>query len=143
MAETDSDEHTYVKSVVKALHLNDNEVLLAVFWATREGILGHRRFPWTFGVDVTNGTNNEKRPHIRVICKSRRNRNMPTIDGLLPSQQTYVFSIFFGEVVPFLLDKDALRQTQLVISDQCPIMVPQINLTVTVRCKIVRTEIFL
>ena len=37
------------------------------------------------------------------------------------------FLFFFGEVVPFLLDADALSQTQFIISDQCPIMVPQIN----------------
>jgi len=128
-AASTSDEHLYVESVVKALTLDDGEVLIAVFWATKEGILGHRRFPEIFGVDITNDTNNEKRPHIRVICKSRRNRNLPTIDGLLPSQQTYVFTIFFSEVVPFLLDKAALANTELVLSDQCPIMVPPLSHT--------------
>ena len=88
--ESTSDEHLYVESVVKALTLDNGEVLIAVFWATKEGILGHRRFPEIFGVNITNDTNKEKRPHIRVICKSRRNRNLPTIVGLLPSQQTYV-----------------------------------------------------
>ena len=68
-----------------------------------------------------------------MICKSRCNRNLPTIDGLLPSQQTYVFSIFFGEVVPFLLDKTALANTQLVLSNQCPIMVPQLSHSINLR----------
>ena len=84
-------------------------------------------------MDITNDTNNEKRPHIRVVRKSRRNRNLPTIDGLLPSQQTYVFAIFFREVVPFLLNKTALENTQLVLSDQCPIMVPQIANSINYR----------
>ena len=45
---TGSDEHTYVESVVKALLLNDNEVLLAVFL----GDTGRHLGPSSISLDV-------------------------------------------------------------------------------------------
>ena len=125
--EVGSDMDRYVRSVVKALTLEDGEVLIGIAWTTKEGRLSHIRFPHILGVDVTYGDNNEKRPHIRVIGKNQRNKNMPFVDGFLPSQQPYVFSWFFEDAIPALLDRQALLKTQILITDQCPIMCPTIT----------------
>ena len=53
-----------VKALVKALQLGDNMILLGISWATEESIRNHTRFPHIFGVDVTHGTNNKRRPHL-------------------------------------------------------------------------------
>ena len=57
----------YVLSVVNALTLKDGEVLLGIAWSTKEGRLGHIRFPDILGANVTYRDNNEKRPHICLI----------------------------------------------------------------------------
>ena len=92
--------------------------------STKEGRLSHKRFPDILGVDVTFGDNNEKRPHIRVIGKNQRNKNLPFVDGFLPSMQGYVFTWFFEEAISGLLDNDALLQTQIIPTDQCSVMCP-------------------
>ena len=112
------DAAKYVKAVVKALQLGDDMILLGISWATKESIRNHTRFPHIFGVDVTHGTNNERRPHLRVVGKNMRNNNLPFIDGFLPSEQRYVFSWFFGKAVPRLLCQAALKKTKLIVTDQ-------------------------
>ena len=119
-----SDEHDYVKAVVEALKLGEDEVLLGVAWSTKEGRLYHRKFPDILGVDIKFGTNNERRPHIRTIAKSGRNNSIPIVDALLPSQQAYVFAWYFEKAQPFCLCVKTLRQTQQINTDQCPTMVP-------------------
>ena len=66
----DGDTTDYVKNVVKALSLGNGEVLLAIAWATEEGIQYHRMFPRVLGVDVKYGTNNERRPLLHFVGKT-------------------------------------------------------------------------
>ena len=58
--EEGSDPERFVKTVVEALRLGDDEILLAVAWSTKEGRLNHKKYPEVLGVDVTYGKNNEK-----------------------------------------------------------------------------------
>ena len=90
----------YVLSVVKALTLKDWEVLLGIAWSTKEGRLAHINFPDIIGADVTYGDNNEKRPHICLIAKNQRNKNLPLVDAFLLSQQAYVFSLVLKKQFP-------------------------------------------
>ena len=69
-AKIESDMEQYMMSVVKALTLEDFEVLIGITWTTKEGRSSHIWFPEILGVDVTYGDNNEKRPYIRVIDKN-------------------------------------------------------------------------
>ena len=117
-AEEGSDPERFIKTVVEALTLGEDEVLLAVAWTTKEGRLNHMKYPDVLGVDVTYGKNNEKRPQFCVIGKNARNRNIPILDAFLPSQQQYVFRWLFQDAVPNLLDKLALLSTQLIMTDQ-------------------------
>ena len=89
---TDQEAMNYVEAVTKALSIGDGEVLLAIMWATPDGRLSHRRYPHILGMDVTYGTNNERRPLFRVIGKNARNKNFPIADAFIPSQQRYVLS---------------------------------------------------
>ena len=81
----DTEVATYVRTVVQALRIGEDEVLLGIAWATKEGYLTHIRYPSVLGTDVTFGDNAEKRPHIRTIGKNSRNNNLPFVDGFLPS----------------------------------------------------------
>ena len=118
LAEEGSDPERYIKTVVEALTLAGDEILLAVAWTTKEGRLNHMKYPDVLGVDVTYGNNNEKRPQFCVIAKNTRNRNIPILDVFLPSQQQCVFRWLFQDAVPNLLDKLALSSTQVIMTDQ-------------------------
>ena len=76
------------------------------------------KYPHVLGVDITYGTNNERRPIFRVIGKNTRNKNIPLVDAFLPSQQRYVFSWLFQDALPYVLHKPSLKHTALIISDQ-------------------------
>ena len=73
------------------------------------------------------GNNNEKRPHIHIIGKNQRNKSLPFVDGVMPSQQPYVFSWFFEDAIPALLDRQALSKTKILITNQCPTMCPMLT----------------
>ncbi len=91
---TDPEAMNYVEAVTKALSIGDGEVLLAIMWVTPDGKLSHRRFPHILGMDVTYGTNNERRPLFRVIGKNARNKNFPIADAFIPSQQRCVCFLY-------------------------------------------------
>ena len=86
-ADEESDLARYIKTVVDALKIGEDEILLAVAWTTKEGRLNHMKYPDVLGVDVTFGKNSKKRPPFYVIGKNARNRNIPIIDAFLHSQQ--------------------------------------------------------
>ena len=102
-ADEGDDPERFIKTVVEALTLGEDEVLLAVAWTTKEGHLNHMKYPDVLGVDVTYGKNNKKRPECRVIGKNARNRNIPMLDACLPSQQQDVFRWLFQGAVPIYL----------------------------------------
>ena len=72
----DDDVCRYVGTVVEALKIGEDEILLGVVWTTKDGYVSHMRFPYVLGTDVTFGDNNEKRPRIRNIGKNARNTKL-------------------------------------------------------------------
>ena len=107
----DNDTADYVKNVVKALKLGNGEVLLAVAWVTEESRLYHQMFPRVLGLDVKYGTNNERRPLLRVIGKTGNNRNYTVLNCFMPSEQQYAFAWAISTALPYCLDADALKRT--------------------------------
>ena len=63
----------FVRNVIEALRIGDDNFLLAVAWTTNDGYVSHMRFLYVLGTDMNFGNNNEKRPHIRSIGKNARN----------------------------------------------------------------------
>ena len=89
--------------------------------------MSHMRYPYVLGTNMTFGDNNERRPHIRTIGTNTRNKNMPFVDGFLPSQQPYIFTWYFTVALPTILNPAALQKTQIMITDQCPHMCPALE----------------
>ena len=52
------DPERYMRAVIEALKIGDDEVLLAVAWTTKEGRLNHIKYPDVLRVDVMFGKNN-------------------------------------------------------------------------------------
>ena len=94
-------------------------MLLAVAFATEEGYNYHRKFPRVLGMDSTNGTNNEKRGLAKIVGKTNCNKNIPIMEIIVPSEQTWVFQHIISAFLPTLLDVDALHKTSIILTDQC------------------------
>ena len=75
-----------MKSVVEGLSIGDGEFLIAVIWITARGRHYHSLYPFANGYDVKYRTNSEKRPLIRGCAKHPDGRNLPTVNGFLPSE---------------------------------------------------------
>ena len=84
-------------------------MLLAVAFATEEGYNYHRKFPRVLGMDSTNGTNNEKRGLAKIVGKTNCNKNIPIMEIIIPSEQTWVFQHIISAFLP----------TSIILTDQC------------------------
>lgn len=114
----DDETNTYVKAVVNALSLGDDEILLAIAWATAEGRLYHIKYPQVLGIDVKYGTNSERRPLARGVGKTGNERNFTPVNSYMPSEQRYAYSWVTGEGIQGCLDADALLKTTLIPTDE-------------------------
>ncbi len=75
----------YVDTIIDALSLDSGtKLLLAVSWVTDEAITYLTRFPSVIGLDVTHGTNSEKRPLARGTAKTYERKNIPFYNCFLP-----------------------------------------------------------
>ena len=108
----------YIQSVIEGLDLGNGQFLLAVAWATESAIRFHELYPSIMGVDVVFGTNREKRPHMRGSGKSADNKNLPYFNAFLPSQQKWVFDWIMSDAIPSLFNREALKLTTIILSDQ-------------------------
>lgn len=115
---TDDDTTAFVKNVVKALQLKNGEVLLAVGFVTKESREYHEMFPRVLGVDVKYGTNNERRPLLRVVGRTGNGKNIPIMNCYLPSEQQYAYFWAIGTALRHCLDESALRKTEIVPTDE-------------------------
>ena len=118
VVDCESDEGKYIQALLKALEIEDGEILLGLAWSLEEQRRLHCAYPYILGMDVTFGTNAEKRPLLRVTGRNTRNKIFPIAEAFLPSQQRYVFSWFLETALPTILDNGALRKTSLIISDE-------------------------
>ena len=108
----------FIKNVITGLTLGDGSILLAVIWVQKQGQKYHLKFPAVIGLDVTFGTNAERRPLFRGSLKTSNNNNVPLINGYIPSEQRWVFEWLMEDALPGLLDTDALKKTRIIVSDQ-------------------------
>lgn len=96
------------------------KILIGVAWATQRERRMFDLFPEILQIDVTHQTNREGRP-LAVTCSFDGNREVFTpVRAFLPSECKWVFNWLFAEAIPTLLGKEALRRTQLVLSDGDP-----------------------
>jgi hypothetical protein len=72
------------------------------------------------GVDVTFGTNQEKRPLFRGCISNSNDRNIPTWNAFLPSGANWVFKWLFQTCMPALFPAKSLQQVQILLCDEDP-----------------------
>ena len=136
LKELSTSAQQYIQSVIEGLSLGDGHFLLAVVFVTADEVRYHSMFPSVLGVDVVFGTNQERRPHMRGTCKSSDNKNIPLFNAFLPSQQKWVFEWVMTDALPSLLDPEALKLTDIILSDQDPQLCGSIDKVIISRDKL-------
>jgi hypothetical protein len=111
----------FAKMVLQALSVNDDqEILLCLSWITVDAVRFFTQYPERLGVDVTFGTNQEKRPLFRGCISNSNNKNIPTWNAYLPSGANWVFKWLFLTCMPALFPAKSLAQVQIVLTDEDP-----------------------
>jgi MULE transposase domain len=77
-------------------------------------------FPEIMGVDVTEQTNNEKRPLLVLGGLTGDNRTFTSCHAFLPSQQRWVFDWFFITALPYLFPVNVLQRNEVMFTDGDP-----------------------
>ncbi len=104
--------------IIEGLTMGDGQILLAIMWITKDAKRYHSKFPHVLGLDVTFGTNAEKRPLFRASGKTSNNKNVPHVNSFIPSQQRWVFEWILKDALPSTLDANALKKTCIITTDQ-------------------------
>jgi hypothetical protein len=124
----DDGPETFAERLISAMSLDHGQrILLAVAWVTEEAKRYFRMFPEACGVDVTNGTNSEKRPNGRGTLLTSNNRNIPFWNAYMPSESGWVWNWMFIRAFPALLPKSGLDEMNLMITDEDPQCYQQIG----------------
>jgi hypothetical protein len=114
----DSEVTQTAKVILDSLRIDSGtKLLLCAMWATDKGIEYFTKFPSVFGLDVTNGTNEEKRPLGRATGKNMLRNNIPWLNCFLPSESQWVWGWFFNEALPQILSQHVLHSVRLIITD--------------------------
>ena len=118
----DDSPKAFVERLTNALSLDKEgqKILLAVAWVTEEAKRYFRMFPEACGVDVTNGTNTEKRPNARGTLLTSNKKNVPFWNSFLPSESGWVWRWILVKAFRALLPKSGLDKMNLMITDQDP-----------------------
>jgi len=75
-------------------------------------------FPRVLGIDVKYGTNNERRPLLRVVGRTGSNKIFTVMNCYMPSEQQYAFAWVFGTALQHCLDESALARTEIIPTDE-------------------------
>lgn len=118
MIDAHAEAKSYVKGIIEGLTMGDGQILLAIMWITKDAKRYHSKFPHVLGLDVTFGTNAEKRPLFRASGKTSNNKNVPHVNSFIPSQQRWVFEWILKDALPSILDANALKKTCIIMTDQ-------------------------
>ena len=77
----------YAASIIRALSINENsELLLCCCWMSKDQLRYFDLYPTVLGMDVTHGTNSEKRPLFRGVVISPNKKITTVVNGYLPSE---------------------------------------------------------
>jgi hypothetical protein len=92
-------------------------LLLAIVWATADGIANFAKYPETLGGDTTWGTNAERRPLIQFVGTDGMGRSFPAVQGFLPHEKGFIFDWLLQEALPSLLGRENCAKTSVILTD--------------------------
>ncbi|CAJ1938754.1 unnamed protein product, partial [Cylindrotheca closterium] len=108
-----------LQALVESLTLDTGrEALIAVSFVSKKQRRFFEMFPECLGMDVTHGTNAEKRPLFRLVGRTASNENIPLMTAYLPSLCDWVFHWLFDDAMPTLFEKENVAKLRLMMTDK-------------------------
>ena len=109
---------SFAETVMKAMELGDEgRILLCVAWVTKEGKQMFSSYPQCIGTDITNGTNDEKRPLARATARDSNKKNIPFLNAFVASGSRWVHRWMFRQAFPAIFPQETLDKVRLVVTD--------------------------
>lgn len=93
------------------------KMVLAIAWGVNDAIRLFKLHPEVICCDVTEDTNNEKRPLLTFSVKESHNNQVVFLNVLLPDEKACSFRWVFQAVLPTLLGRDNLKRVNVIITD--------------------------
>jgi hypothetical protein len=108
----------YVDRTRQAFRLNSStKMLLGVAWTDDETRKVFARFSEVMVADVTEGTNNAKRPLFLLSGKTSNRNTYTALWAFLPQQARWAFQWVWTRCIPQLLPEQGIKRMRLVITD--------------------------
>lgn len=95
----------------------ETDVMLAMAWASPAAIRLFKLFPEVLEIDDTAGTNNESRPLISIVMRTRDGEFVPLIRVFAPNLQNWVFRWVFQTIIPKFLGMDYVQRVRAIVTD--------------------------
>ena len=120
---------SYAASIIKALSINENsELLLCCMWMSKAQLRYFDLYPSVLGMDVTHGTNSEKRPLFRSVVISPNKKITTVANGYLPSEGAWVFGWILKTGLPQLFNNEnTMSQVSVPLTDEDRQCVSQVD----------------
>mmetsp|Transcript_56840 Transcript_56840/g.138351 ORF Transcript_56840/g.138351 Transcript_56840/m.138351 type:complete len:895 (-) Transcript_56840:1759-4443(-) len=114
-----SPKENFARAVLNALKIqNGQSLLLCCAWVTEQQVAHFKMHPNVITLDVTFGTNSEKRPLARATALSSNAKNLPFFNCFMAAETVWVWDWILSEAMPQLLGSDILSKVQMVLTDQ-------------------------
>jgi hypothetical protein len=111
----------YIDRTRRAFKLKGNEkMLLGVAWTDNESRRIFARYSEIMVADVTEGTNNAKRPLFLFSGKTSNQNTFTALWAFLPQQSRWAFRWVWTRCIPQLLPEQGLNRMRLLITDGDP-----------------------
>jgi hypothetical protein len=96
---------------------DEQDVLVALVWATLEGKRFFQAFPEQLSVDGTHKTNNEGWELVTLSVQDMNGNQEVVIRCWAPNNRAWLFRWLFQTAIPSLIGREACARVQLVITD--------------------------
>ena len=94
-----------------------SNLLLCCAWTSKKQQLWFQKFPSVLSLDVTCGTNAEKRPLARGTILTANGNTVPVFDSFLPAEATWAWDWVLDYALPRLFNKSTLQNVKMVPTD--------------------------
>jgi hypothetical protein len=113
-----ADLFTYAQETRSTRNLcSDQKLLVACAWVTPEEWRLFQLYGNVLYIDVTNDTNQEKRPMLTIVVKDGNGKTYTVLRCLMPHECRWIFRWLFKISLPTLLGRDNLKRVNVVITD--------------------------
>ena len=110
-----STKEQFAKTILDALKIpGTSNLLLCCAWTSKKQQLWFQKFPSVLSLDVTCGTNAEKRPLARGTILTANGNTVPIFDSFLSAEVTWAWDWVLDYALPRLFNNSTLQNVKMI-----------------------------